>query len=90
MVRPASTTPPDTTPPDLDGLDLPAIDLTGDADADTVLLDRRSFEDQYAELGFGLGTARRRQRRDDAWWETAPGLLVCVLAMLFVLWLTTA
>ncbi len=72
-----------------DGLDLPVIDLSGSPATDTVLLDRRSFDDQYAELGFGLGTARRRQRRDDAWWETTPGLLACVLAMLFVLWITS-
>lgn len=72
-----------------DGLDLPVIDLTGSSTADIVLLDRRSFDDQYAELGFGLGTARRRQRRDDAWWETTPGLLACVFAMLFVLWITS-
>lgn len=71
-------------------MDLPAIDLTGTEGTDTVLLDRRSFEDQYAELGFGLGTARRRQRRDDAWWETTPGLLACVIAMLLLLWITSS
>ena len=77
-----------------DATDLPAIDLTA-ADADTWSgtgyrhFDRRTYEERYAELGFGLGTVRRRQRRDDAWWETPAGLLAVITLLLAALWLTT-
>ncbi len=71
----------------LDGFDLPTIDLTaGDArDVLALPLDRRSFEERYAELGFGLGIAPRRQRRDDAWWETPIGLMAVIVGLLVLL-----
>ncbi len=70
-----------------DGFDLPTIDLTdsGTGDALATPLDRRSFEERYAELGFGLGIAPRRQRRDDAWWETPIGLLGGIVGLLALL-----
>ena len=77
-----------------DATDLPAIDLTA-VDADTWSgagirhFDRRTYEERYAELGFGLGTVPRRQRRDDAWWETPAGMLAVITLLLAALWLTT-
>ena len=78
-----------------DATDLPAIDLTAvDADkwSGTGIrhFDRRTYEERYAELGFGLGTVPRRQRRDDAWWETPAGMLVVVVIMLALTWIAAA
>ncbi len=84
------------TPIELDvieatAIDLPAIDLTH-ADARTGIprIDRQTYEARYAELGFGLGTVARRQHRDDAWWETPVGMIVCVLVVLVALGLSIA
>lgn len=72
------------------GFDLPAIDLT-EADSDGVRpFDRRTFDERYAELGFGLGTVPRRQHRDDAWWDTPLGLMACVVGLLLLLWLSAS
>ena len=67
-------------------LDLPAIDLTH-AESRTGIpsVDRQTYEARYAELGFGLGTVARRQHRDDAWWETPVGMIVCVVVVLVAL-----
>jgi hypothetical protein len=74
-----------------EALDLPAIDLTAaDAAGWNLGWDRRTFEERYAELGFGLGTVPRLQRRDDAWWETPLGLMACVVGILVLLWISTA
>lgn len=72
---------------DLDHVpDLPTIDL-GAPDATTLPAvalagDRRTYEERYAELGFGLGVVPRKVRRDDAWWETPAGMLGIVAALL--------
>ena len=74
-----------------DRFDLPAIDLTAtDPHGATIAFDRRTFEERYAELGFGLGTVPRRQHRDDAWWETPLGLMACVVGLLLLLWLSAS
>ena len=76
-----------------DGLDLPTIDLSTVAWGSSLVanpaVDRRTFEERYAELGFGLGIAPRRQRRDDAWWETPIGLLAAIVGVLLLLALST-
>jgi len=77
-----------------DDLEPSAFDLPGTAwgsavGANPAGLDRRSFEERYAELGFGLGVAPRRQRRDDAWWETPIGMLAVVGMSLALLVLRT-
>ena len=84
------------TPIELDiieatAIDLPAIDLT-DADSRTGIprIDRQTYEARYAELGFGLGTVARRQHRDEAWWETPAGMIVCVVVVLVALGLSIA
>ncbi len=61
-----------------DAIDLPTIDLdAADDTAGTSHLGghRRSFDERYAQLAFGLGTVPRRAQADDPWWETAPGVL---------------
>ncbi len=70
-------------------IDLPAIDLT-QAGFRTGIprIDRQNYEARYAELGFGLGTVARRQHRDDAWWETPIGMILCVVAILVTLGLS--
>ena len=74
-----------------DSFDLPAIDLTAaDPTGAIIAFDRRTFEERYAELGFGLGTVARRQHRDDAWWETPLGLMACVVGLLLLLWLSAS
>ena len=77
-----------------DASDLPAIDLTtSDAEpwsgGGVRHVDRRSFEERYAELGFGLGTVPRRQHADDPWWETPAGMLAVIALLLLGLWVTT-
>ena len=72
---------------DLDhALDLPTIDVgvpdTATRSAVVLPVDRRTFEERYAELGFGLGVVRRKIRRDDPWWETPAGMLGIVAALL--------
>jgi hypothetical protein len=53
--------------------------------------DRRSFEERYAELGFGLGVVPRKVRRDDAFWETPAGVVTLLAGLLaFVLLLAAA
>ena len=81
-------TPTDT----VDELDLPTIDLTASEPGDVlaVPLDRRSYEERFAELGFGLGVVPRKQRRDDAWWETPVGLLALMGVVLLLLWLSAS
>ena len=79
---------------DLDGLDLATIDLTtapwgSSSTANPVAFDQRTFEERYAELGFGLGVAPRRQHRDDAWWESPVGMIAVVVAVLLLLALST-
>ncbi len=70
-------------------IDLPTIDLDAAADDGSVRFDRRFYEERYAELGFGLGTVARRQRRDDAWWESTVGMLAAIVALLALLWIST-
>jgi hypothetical protein len=76
----------------VDALDLPTIDLTASepGEALTVPLDRRSYEERFAELGFGLGVVPRKLRRDDAWWETPAGMLLVIAAVLLLLWLSAS
>jgi hypothetical protein len=76
----------------LDAFDLPTIDLAAgeSGDARAVPLDRRSYEERFAELGFGLGVVPRKLRRDDAWWETPAGMLVVIGAVLLLLWLSAS
>jgi len=76
----------------LDAFDLPTIDLTASepGEALAVPLDRRSYEERFADLGFGLGVVPRKQRRDDAWWETPAGLLAIIAFVLFLLWVTAS
>ena len=68
--------------------DLPTIDLAESASGPSVAvpLDRRSYEERFAELGFGLGVVPRKLRRDDAWWETPAGMLAVIGFVLLVLW----
>jgi hypothetical protein len=75
-----------------ESFDLPTIDLSASepGDALAVPLDRRSYEERYAELGFGLGVVPRKQRRDDAWWETPAGMLAVIGMVLFLLWVTAS
>ena len=56
----------------LDALDLPTIDLTASEPGDALArpLDRRSYEERFAELGFGLGVVPRKLRRDPEIWGT--------------------
>jgi len=76
----------------VDARDLPTIDLTAvePGEALAVPLDRRSYEERFAELGFGLGVVPRKLRRDDAWWETPGGMLVVIAAVLLLLWLSAS
>jgi len=75
-----------------DAFDLPTIDLTASEPGDALArpLDRRSYEERFAELGFGLGVVPRKLRRDDAWWETPAGLLALIAIVLFLLWMTAS
>ena len=75
-----------------DAFDLPTIDLTASDPGDALArpLDRRSYEERFAELGFGLGVVPRKLRRDDAWWETPAGLLALIAVVLFLLWMTAS
>jgi hypothetical protein len=77
---------------ELPTIDLPTIDLTAPqtGDAFAVPLDRRSYEERFAELGFGLGVVPRKLRRDDAWWETAAGMLAVIGVVLFLLWVSAS
>jgi len=81
---------PSTLP--LDTFDLPTIDLAASepGDAIAVPLDRRSYEERFAELGFGLGVVPRKQRRDDPWWETPAGMLALMGLVLFLLWVSAS
>jgi len=75
-----------------DAFDLPTIDLTASEPGDALArpLDRLSYEERFAELGFGLGVVPRKLRRDDAWWETPAGLLALIAVVLFLLWMTAS
>jgi hypothetical protein len=75
-----------------DAFDLPTIDLTASEPGDALArpLDRRSYEERFAELGFGLGVVPRKLRRDDAWWETPAGLLGLIAVVLVLLWMTAS
>ena len=75
---------------ELDAQDLPTIDLDAPSDGSPFAFERRTYEERYAELGFGLGTVRRRHHRDDAWWETPIGMLAAVVGLLLLLWISTA
>jgi hypothetical protein len=68
--------------------DLPTIDLTEVETGASIMvpLDRRTYEDRFAELGFGLGVVPRKQHRDDAWWETPAGMLAVIGFALLLLW----
>ena len=72
----------------VDPLDLPTIDLgaTEPGGVSMVPVDRRTYEERFAELGFGLGVVPRKVRRDDAWWETPVGMLVAIAVVLLLLW----
>ena len=75
-----------------DAFDLPTIDLTTSEPGDALArpLDRLSYEERFAELGFGLGVVPRKLRRDDAWWETPAGLLALIAVVLVLLWMTAS
>lgn len=77
---------------DLSVIELEVIDLTDPGHRGAgVVTDRRSFEEQYAVLAFGLGTVPRRQHADDALWQRPAGLLLGVAALLaFLTVLSTA
>ena len=87
MTRALEILEPDAT--DLPAIDLTAVDTGTWAGTGMRQFDRRTYEERYAELGFGLGTVPRRQRRDDAWWETPAGMLAVVVALLLLLWMST-
>jgi hypothetical protein len=98
VLRTASTSYLEHLEPIGDGLDLPTIDLStaswgsspwGSSSVANPTFDRRLFEERYAELGFGLGIAPRRQRRDDPWWETPIGMLAAIVGVLLLLALST-
>ncbi len=68
---------------DLSVIELEVIDLTDPGHRGAgVVTDRRSFEEQYATLAFGLGTVPRRQHTDDALWQRPAGLLLGVTFVL--------
>jgi hypothetical protein len=75
-----------------DPLDLPTIDLGAPEPGSVSMLplDRRSYEERFAELGFGLGVVRRKVRRDDAWWDTPAGMVAAIAIVLLLLWLTAS
>lgn len=81
---------------DLEQLDhapeLPAIDMDAPVSGTGPWVpDRRSFEERYADLGFGLGVVPRKVRRDDAFWETPAGVVALLAGLLaLVLLLATA
>ena len=77
---------------DLSVIDLEVIDLS-DArrSGSRAVTDRRSFEDHYATLAFGLGTVPRRQHAPDSIWQRPAGLLLGVAFLLtFLTLLSTA
>jgi hypothetical protein len=76
----------------VDAFDLPTIDLTASEPGDALArpLDRRTYEERFADLGFGLGVVPRKQHRDDPWWETPAGLLAILGFALFLLWITAS
>lgn len=68
--------------------DLPAIDVDepmGTVPSFAPALDRRAFEERYADLGAGLGIVARRQHRDEPFWETPAGVLTLLGAFLVLL-----
>jgi hypothetical protein len=81
---------------DLGVVDLEVIDLSDPRRSTSGSLldagfDRRSFEDRYATLAFGLGVVPRRVRPDDPLWQRPAGLLLTVSAVLaFLFLLSTA
>jgi hypothetical protein len=79
---------------DLNVIELEVIDLSDPFRSGSVsgaVTDRRSFEDHYATLAFGLGTVPRRQHADDFLWQRPAGLLLGVTFVLtFLLLLSTA
>jgi hypothetical protein len=78
------------------GVELEIIDLMNprrstSGSALEPIFDRRSFEERYATLAFGLGVVPRRIRPDDPLWQRPAGLLLTVSALLaFLLLLSTA
>jgi hypothetical protein len=77
---------------DLSVIELEVIDLTDPGHRGAgVVTDRRSFEEQFATLAFGLGTVRRRQHTDDSLWQRPAGLLLAVsLVLTFLTLVSTA
>lgn len=81
---------------DLNVIELEVIDLSdpfrsGSVSGSGAVTDRRSFEDHYATLAFGLGTVPRRQHADDSLWQRPAGLLLGVTFVLtFLMLLSTA
>ena len=64
---------------DLSVIDLEVIDLSDPyGPGSRVVTDRRTFEDHYATLAFGLGTVPRRQHAPDSIWQRPAGLLLGV------------
>jgi hypothetical protein len=71
---------------DLNVIELEVIDLSDPLGAGSgAVNDRRSFEDRYATLAFGLGTVPRRQHSDESLWQRPAGLLVGVTFLLTLL-----
>jgi hypothetical protein len=71
---------------DLNVIELEVIDLSDPLRSGSGTVDdRRSFEDRYATLAFGLGTVPRRQHADDSLWQRPAGLLLGVTFLLMLL-----
>jgi hypothetical protein len=77
---------------DLSVIELEVIDLTDPGHRGPgAVTDRRSFEEQFATLAFGLGTVPRRQHSDDSIWQRPAGLLLAVsLVLTFLTLVSTA
>lgn len=62
--------------------ELEILDLTDPTQATwDSAFDRRTFEDRYAELAFGLGTVPRRTHVEARWWQR-PGALIAAVGLL--------
>jgi hypothetical protein len=77
---------------DLSVIELEVIDLSDPRQPGSrAVTDRRSFEDHYATLAFGLGTVPRRHHAPDSIWHRPAGLLLGVGFLLtFLTLLSTA
>ena len=75
---------------DLDVVDLEVIDLAEPRRVRMeAVTDRRTFEERYAVLAFGLGTVPRREHADEPLWQRPAGVLLGVSAVLAFLTLVS-